>query len=247
MLSKKTGAAALVVLSFLAGAGFVSTLGQFAPNAENVNKAVVEAPATSAPTSQLEPIELATLTSAPEPTDTTRPTVTGAPLPPKTSTPLATKTTTPPPTLTPTTIPVTPTSSPTQGPSAVDNANLRSGPDTAYPIVGAVVANQALDVIAKNPDGTWYQLASGAWIHGGLVRGVRSVSVARSIPPLPTPTNTPRPASTMIPVPTPHPVPTNPAPAARSCCKVCGSNSKPCGDSCISLNKTCRIGAGCAC
>ena len=93
--------------------------------------------------------------------------MTGTPLPTKTSTPLATQT-----------IPLLPTltyndsshadNSPTQGPSAADNANLRSGPDTAYPIVGAVVASQALDIVAKNPDGTWYQLASGAWIHGGL-------------------------------------------------------------------------------
>lgn len=32
------------------------------------------------------------------------------------------------------------------------------------------------------------------------------------------------------------------------CCKHCDpSKSKPCGDSCISLNKTCHKGAGCAC
>ncbi|RKI09809.1 hypothetical protein D7Y15_23205 [Corallococcus sp. AB030] len=31
------------------------------------------------------------------------------------------------------------------------------------------------------------------------------------------------------------------------CCKYCGSDSKPCGDSCISLDKTCHKGPGCAC
>ena len=30
------------------------------------------------------------------------------------------------------------------------------------------------------------------------------------------------------------------------CCKTC-TNSKPCGDSCISYDKTCNVGAGCAC
>lgn len=35
-------------------------------------------------------------------------------------------------------------------------------------------------------------------------------------------------------------------PPARECCKYCDSG-KPCGDSCISMNKTCRKGRGCAC
>lgn len=30
------------------------------------------------------------------------------------------------------------------------------------------------------------------------------------------------------------------------CCKVC-ETGKPCGDSCIALNTTCRQGPGCAC
>jgi hypothetical protein len=32
-----------------------------------------------------------------------------------------------------------------------------------------------------------------------------------------------------------------------SCCKKCGANSKPCGDSCISLSKSCSKYGGCAC
>lgn len=32
-----------------------------------------------------------------------------------------------------------------------------------------------------------------------------------------------------------------------ACCKHCGPTSKPCGDSCISNNKTCHVGQGCAC
>jgi hypothetical protein len=33
---------------------------------------------------------------------------------------------------------------------------------------------------------------------------------------------------------------------AQGCCKVC-SNSQACGDSCISWDKMCHKGAGCAC
>jgi len=33
---------------------------------------------------------------------------------------------------------------------------------------------------------------------------------------------------------------------AQSCCKMC-SKGKACGDSCISRDKTCRVGGGCAC
>lgn len=34
---------------------------------------------------------------------------------------------------------------------------------------------------------------------------------------------------------------------ASSCCKVCGTTSRACGDTCISLDKTCHVGPGCAC
>lgn len=33
----------------------------------------------------------------------------------------------------------------------------------------------------------------------------------------------------------------------EDCCKVCGSNSKACGDSCISESFNCNVGEGCAC
>jgi hypothetical protein len=36
-------------------------------------------------------------------------------------------------------------------------------------------------------------------------------------------------------------------PSQGSCCKVCGSTSKACGDSCISLKYTCHKAPGCAC
>lgn len=49
------------------------------------------------------------------------------------------------------------------------------------------------------------------------------------------------------PTPTPIPVIRNfPPETQQSCCKIC-TTGKACGDSCISRNKTCRKGSGCAC
>jgi len=45
---------------------------------------------------------------------------------------------------------------------------------------------------------------------------------------------------------TPVPTPRS-STADTGCCKHCGPNSKPCGNSCISLKYTCHKGAGCAC
>jgi endonuclease YncB( thermonuclease family) len=42
-------------------------------------------------------------------------------------------------------------------------------------------------------------------------------------------------------------VPQQPLSNPNSCCKVCGSDSQPCGDSCISLRYTCHQPPGCAC
>jgi hypothetical protein len=33
---------------------------------------------------------------------------------------------------------------------------------------------------------------------------------------------------------------------AQQCCKIC-TTGKACGDTCIARDKTCRVGAGCAC
>lgn len=54
------------------------------------------------------------------------------------------------------------------------------------------------------------------------------------------------PVAPAVPRPAPAPV-TKPAPTpVKSCCKVC-SKGKACGDSCISRDKTCHKGVGCAC
>jgi len=40
--------------------------------------------------------------------------------------------------------------------------------------------------------------------------------------------------------------PRGPTPPAQSCCKIC-SVGKACGNTCISRDKTCHVGPGCAC
>jgi len=42
------------------------------------------------------------------------------------------------------------------------------------------------------------------------------------------------------------PAPGHSTPVALSCCKVC-SVGKACGNTCISRDKTCHVGPGCAC
>jgi hypothetical protein len=159
-----------------------------------------------------------TPTSRPSYTPTSRPTNTRAP----TAVPAAT---------------ITPSA------SANTAANLRSGPGTNYPIIGSAQSGETLRITARNPAGDWLQLASGAWIAANLVDHAPAVPLAITIPPTPAPTQTPVP-----PTATPAIVtqPTAAPPPARACCKHCGSNSQPCGDTCISLSKTCHVGVGCA-
>jgi ABC-type multidrug transport system fused ATPase/permease subunit len=75
-----------------------------------------------------------------------------------------------------------------------------------------------------------------------------------------TPTTTFTPTKTFTPTITPTCTPTRTStwlpgvytaiplqPTQGYCCKICGSNSQPCGDSCISLKYTCHKPPGCAC
>jgi uncharacterized protein YraI len=195
---------------------------------------IVVAQPMVAATSQPEPADLATTAAPPSPA----PTITVAP-------PTVTST------IAPTLIP-TPTSLPqltaTPAPATAGTANLRSGPGTDYPVVGALPAGQPLAIVASNQDRTWYQLADKRWVFGQLVSNAPTrVDVATVIPPPPAPTWTPSlPAAAPI-LPTWTAAPAAPvAPPARVCCRVC-SAGKACGDTCISQSKTCNVGPGCAC
>lgn len=70
-------------------------------------------------------------------------------------------------------------------PAANRSANLRSGPATTFDIVGSVDAGQALVISARNQDGSWFQLDSGAWIAGFLVDSAPAAAdtpLAKDIP-----------------------------------------------------------------
>jgi uncharacterized protein YraI len=79
--------------------------------------------------------------------------------------------------------------------------NVRSGPGTAYPVVGALNSGEQADIVAKNPEGDWWQvtLPSGGtgWVYGPLVQAqgdTSAIAVASDIPPAP-PTPTPAPVA----------------------------------------------------
>jgi len=101
----------------------------------------------------------------PPPTDTPVPTDT----PTDTPEPTATSTDTPEPT-------ATPTDTPVPAPRAVAESqglNVRSGPGTLYPVVAEMRQGDEADILARNDDGSWWQvtLADGTegWVIGRLV------------------------------------------------------------------------------
>ncbi len=90
--------------------------------------------------------------------------------------------------------PLPPTATPTPVPLvASKNANLRAGPGTAFPKVGTVTAGDELEIIGQTEDGSWYKLATGAWIAAFLVKGVQSNPPVVQDIPTPPPTPTPKP------------------------------------------------------
>ena len=101
------------------------------------------------------------------------------------------------PTLTPTPFPPTPVPTPTPQKAyiVVDGTyNVRAGPGTNYARMGQVQAGQTLEIITKNPDGTWWQVCCvdgrQVWIKADLVKAIGPtdrVPVAAGIPPTPTP------------------------------------------------------------
>ncbi len=128
----------------------------------------------------------------------------------------ATPTPTPPPTVTPTAT-TTPSPTPTATPSATPtptfpadafvespSLNIRGGPDTLHPIVGAVSLGTAVAVEGRNDDASWLAVRSPAeqrgWVHAGFVRLVKPIE---AVPTQPTPTSPP--------TRTPTPEPMDPA------------------------------------
>lgn len=140
------------------------------------------------------------------------------------------------------------------------NVNLRSGPGTDYNIVGTLLVGQSLEIVGRNPDSSWWQVSAPdgvCWVSASVVtvNNINDEIPVVEAPPLPvesTPTNTPipvesAPTPTFTPVSVIQPIPTSSDGGSTWCCRKCGANSKACGDSCISLSKTCHKPPGCAC
>ncbi|HEX9922956.1 MAG TPA: SH3 domain-containing protein [Anaerolineae bacterium] len=126
----------------------------------------------------------ATPTSLPAPTATPTPTA----VPTATSSPAPTRTPTPEP------------------PTAVVSTgalNVRAGPDTVYPIIGQVTANQTLEVIGRSED--WWQIlypsadSDVGWVSGRFVIASNAAE-APIVPPPPSPIPTPTATLTATPV-----------------------------------------------
>ncbi|CAN5754410.1 hypothetical protein BH10CHL1_BH10CHL1_45540 [soil metagenome] len=89
--------------------------------------------------------------------------------------------------------------------TAKQSANLRAGPGTTYTVTGGVNAGQALVVANQNADGSWLQLADGAWIAAFLVNQSSATAPAVSANAAPT-----------TPIATPTATPAAPTPAVSS-------------------------------
>jgi len=147
------------------------------------------ASATSSPMYTTPPTATIEVTATPSATAAAAPT-----LPAPTNTPAPTVTPTPAATATP------------ESPAVMvkSGANIRSGPGTAYPIIGAARVGQRLSVIGQA--GGWWQIAFAertGWIWGALVTpnaAARQAPQVKDLPPLP-PTQTPAPTAAPSPQP----------------------------------------------
>ena len=120
---------------------------------------------------------------------------------PESSTPAAATATPEPPTATPITEPQIRTQA---------AMNVRGGPGTNYPLIGALNAGESVRITGKNPGGDWWQitLENGVdgWVYGPLVEisGDTAAVALAEIPTPPPATATPVPAApTNTPAPTP--------------------------------------------
>ncbi|MCS6826328.1 MAG: SH3 domain-containing protein [Caldilinea sp.] len=103
-------------------------------------------------------------------------------------------------------------------PTVTVDANLRAGPGTEFDIIGGTVTGQAINIVGRNADGTWFRLDNGGWVFAALVANpppLESVPVvnADGTPIEATPTAAPQPEQApglggLLPTPTPTPTPT---------------------------------------
>jgi hypothetical protein len=99
-----------------------------------------------------------------------------------------------------------PPPSPTPQPSVAAavanvNVNIHSGPGTAYPVLGVLLAGQAAQITGISPDGAWWQIrfssvtSQQGWVSAAFVtvQNTQNVPVVQGPPPPPTPTLVPAP------------------------------------------------------
>ena len=103
------------------------------------------------------------------------------------------------------------------------NVNVRTGPSTAFGIIGTIARGTQFDISGRNVENTWYQFCcvggQTGWIFASLVtvENAHLIAVAANIPPTPVP-------PTPVP-PTATPVPAAPAPS-DPCAGIGGDGCK---------------------
>ena len=82
------------------------------------------------------------------------------------------------------------------------NANLRSGPGTNYPVVGATKKGDAIEITGRDSGSTWFQLSNGYWLSASLIANPPKTLGVVSAPPAPVAAATKAPVAGVVVVPT---------------------------------------------
>jgi len=83
--------------------------------------------------------------------------------------------------------------------------NVRTGPGTAYPIIGGLSQGDAVEVVGKNAAGTWLQITHPAGTEGRAGVSVAYVDLSDSLAAVPEVSAPPPPMAAMAsPTPTPE-------------------------------------------
>ncbi len=101
------------------------------------------------------------------------------------------------------------------------DANLRAGPGTTFDLIGGTITGQAVNIVGRNADSTWFRLDNGGWVLGTLIANppaLETVPVVNNdgtpVEPAAAPAETPAAGlGGLLPTPTPQ-APAAAAPAA---------------------------------